>query len=462
MLFSSTNFLYWFLPITIVLYFATWRRGKNFVLLLCSLFFYYYGEPKYIVVMLSTILVTYIMGFFIDKAKRPKIPLAISIILSLSSLLYFKYTDFFISNTNNLFGTEFSTLKLILPIGISFYTFQAISYSIDLYRGDAKLQRNLINFACYISLFPQLIAGPIVRYSLVEEQLQTRTHSLEKISEGAMRFTIGMGKKVLIANVLGEFCTKYTSSNEQSVLFAWMWAIAFSLQIYFDFSGYSDMAVGLGKIFGFDFPDNFNYPFISQSITEFWRRWHMSLGSWFRDYVYIPMGGNRVGAFKWVVNIAVVWFLTGFWHGASWNFILWGLFFAVFLSLEKVLLQKFLNKLPRVLRHIYLLFFIVVSFMIFASETMPIFTENLQNLTGAVPLVTRETLYYLQSYATVFLIAFIGATPLPKMLSNKLFLTKGGATAKDILSPIFMVALLVLCTAFLVEGSFNPFLYFRF
>ncbi len=461
MIFSSIEFLYWFLPITLIFYFlmsATFKRGSNLVLLLSSLFFYFFGEQQYIIVMLLAVISTYIFGFIIDKSKRKIIPLIISTTISLSFLLYFKYTNFFIENTNNLLGLNNDLLNLVLPIGISFYTFQTLSYNIDLYRGTAKLQKNFIDYACYVSFFPQLIAGPIVRYSIIENQLKNRTHSFEKFSQGALRFTIGFAKKVLIANVLGEFCEKYVQSGEKSIVFAWTWAIAYSLQIYLDFSAYSDMAIGLGKIFGFEFPENFNYPFIAKSATEFWRRWHMTLGTWFRDYVYIPMGGNRVSSLKWVRNIFVVWFLTGFWHGAQWNFIIWGLYFALFLILEKVFILKFLEKIPKVFSHIYLLTVVLVSFMIFASDSVEIFNQNINILTGGAPLITTETIYYLRSYAVVFIVGIIAATPLAK----KLLSSKKGEKVAGIMSPIVIVVLLSMCTAFLIDGSFDPFLYFRF
>lgn len=345
-----------------------------------------------------------------------------------------------------------------MPIGISFYTFQAMSYSIDLYRGNAKVQKNLLHFACYISFFPQLIAGPIVRYTTIEHQLDHRVHSMDKFSDGAFRFVIGLSKKVLIANVLGEFCAHYIATDTPSVLYAWGWAIAYSLQIYFDFSGYSDMAIGLGKLFGFDFPENFNYPFTAKSITDFWRRWHMSLGTWFRDYVYIPMGGNRVGLPRFVVNIFTVWFLTGFWHGASWNFILWGLYFAVFLLLEKLFLHRILQKLPQAISHLYLILTVVVSFVLFNSVNLTDLVKNLGYMFGKVPWSNVETLYYLRSYAVVFLIAMIGATPLVKQVASK---WKGGRV-QTVAQPMIMIALLLCVTAFLIEGSFNPFLYFRF
>ncbi len=457
MLFSSIPFIFWFLPITLITYYVMPKKGKNFVLLLFSMLFYYLGEPIYLIIMMLSVFITYLLGFVIEKAKNKKIPMILSVSVSLAFLLVYKYADFFIENINHL-GTDFSLPNLVLPIGISFYTFQAISYTIDLYRGDAKLQKSFINFACYITFFPQLIAGPIVRYTVIEDMLNTRKHSIEKFSDGAFRFSVGLGKKVLIANVLGEFCEYYISSTNQSMLFAWAWIIAFTLQIYFDFSGYSDMAIGLSKLFGFDFPENFNYPFISSNITEFWRRWHISLGTWFRDYVYIPMGGNRVKFSKWILNIFVVWFLTGFWHGAEWNFIIWGIYFAVILVLEKLFINKYLEKSPRTLRHIYTTVLILFSFMIFASTDLNDIRLHLSNMFNFSTPTNLETKYYIDSYLFVFVIAIVGATPIAKNIALRM---KGGKV-ETVGKPLVMLVLLTLVTAFLVQGSYNPFLYFRF
>ena len=347
MLFSSIPFLYYFLPCVLLLYFLAPKRLKNAVLLLASLVFYAWGEPIYVLLMAGSIASGYVLGLLIEKFRAMplgKLFLIVSVAISLGLLGYFKYVDFFISNFNAVFGLSVPLLRIALPIGISFYTFQLLSYTIDVYRGTVAAQRNFITLAAYIAMFPQLIAGPIVRYSDVAAQLKSRTHSFEKIALGIRRFILGLAKKILIANALGELCDIFRVSGDQSVLFYWLYAIAFTLHIYFDFSGYSDMAIGLGKVFGFDFPENFRFPYISASITEFWRRWHISLGSWFRDYVYIPLGGNRVGKAKWLRNILVVWLLTGFWHGAAWNFIVWGLLFAVLLVVEKLWLQKPLQK----------------------------------------------------------------------------------------------------------------------
>lgn len=457
MLFSSIPFLYYFLPCVLILYAVTPKKLKNLTLLISSLVFYAWGEPRLVVLMLITVAAGYVFGLLTETVpKLKKLWLIIALVFELGFLVYFKYVDFFIYNFNAVTGLSIPLLQVALPIGISFYTFQILSYNVDVYRGDVPAQRNPVNLAAYIALFPQLIAGPIVRYSDIEKELHTRTHSFEKCAEGVRRFVLGLSKKILIANVLGELCDTFKASDEKSVVFYWLYAIAFSLHIYFDFSGYSDMAIGLGKIFGFTFMENFNYPFISKSATEFWRRWHISLGTWFRDYVYIPMGGSRVGKVRMFVNILVVWLLTGFWHGAAWNFIIWGLYFAVLLVIEKVFLLKYLNK-SRVLSHIYLLFFVIISFVIFNAASMNEAWSYIGSMfgLGSIPVVSTETLYYARSYIVVFIIAIIGATPVPKLVANKLKLAK-------YVEPVVLVLLLAVCTAYLVDGSFNPFLYFRF
>ena len=467
MLFSSIPFLYYFLPLLLAVYFLAPKRAKNLVLLVASLFFYFYGEPVYVLLMIGACLSSYIHGLLIHRFRgKPgaKIFLCSSIITSLAMLGFFKYSDFFLENLNAISGLNLPLLGLALPIGISFYTFQTLSYTVDVYRGDAKVQRNFISLATYVALFPQLIAGPIVRYTTVEEDLSGRTHSVEKFSAGISRFLIGLGKKVLIANQLGELCDIFRKSSEQSVLFFWLYAIGFSLHIYFDFSGYSDMAIGLGKLFGFRFLENFNYPFISKSISEFWRRWHISLGSWFRDYVYIPLGGNRVSKVKWLRNILIVWLLTGFWHGAAWNFIIWGLFFGFFLVLEKFFLGEYLKKLPAFLSHIYVLFLVMISFVIFNASSMGQAFSDIGGLfgTGGIPLVSREALYQLRSFGWILVLALIGATPGPKQLVARIKSSPTGHKILNLLEPVFLAVLLLAVTAYLVDGSFNPFLYFRF
>lgn len=417
--------------------------------------------------MAISIICGYVFGILIEKNKSKnsaRLFLVLSIIISLGLLAYFKYADFFIENFNTITGLSVPLLKLALPIGISFYTFQLLSYTVDVYRGDAAAQKNIIDFAAYVALFPQLIAGPIVRYVDIAPELEEHTVSFEKIHSGTIRFIIGLSKKVLIANALGELCDSFRSSADKSILFYWIYAIAYSLHIYYDFSGYSDMAIGLGRIFGFSFLENFNYPYISKSITEFWRRWHMSLGSWFRDYVYIPMGGNRTTKTRWLFNILVVWMLTGFWHGAEWNFIIWGLMFAILLIIEKLWLGKLIAKAPAFLSHIYVMFFVVLSFVIFNADGMGQALSDLGAMFGAasLPFATTETVYTLSSYWFIMLIAAIGATPIVASAAKKLNTSRLGERVLTAAEPAVIAALLLVITAYLVDGSFNPFLYFRF
>jgi len=395
--------------------------------------------------------------------KRAKLCLTFSAVLSLGMLCYCKYANFFISGFNTLTGLSLPLLRVALPIGISFYTFQVLSYVVDVYRGQVEAQKNFIDLAAYIAMFPQLIAGPIVRYADIQEQLRHRSHSLEQAALGARCFVIGLSKKVLIANVLYQLITVFKDSREPSILFYWLYAVACTLHIYFDFSGYSDMAVGLGRIFGFQFPQNFNYPFISASITEFWRRWHMTLGGWFRDYVYIPLGGNRGSRGRQLRNILIVWALTGLWHGAAWNFVLWGLFFAILLMGEKLLYGKALGR-THVVKHLYTLLLVLVSFVLFdANSVHQAFTRIAAMFGGGqIPWTSVESLYYLRSYAVIFFIALVGATPLPAKLVARLDRSRGGQMLTGTLEPIALTALLMVSTAFLVDGSFNPFLYFRF
>ena len=466
MLFSSVPVFYYFLPATLLLYLVAPRCLKNAVLLLMSLVFYAWGEPRYIAVMLASVALGYVFGLLIERfrgKRAAKVFLALSVASSLAFLVYFKYADFFITNWNAVTGFAVPLLEIALPIGISFYTFQILSYTVDVYRGEVSAQKNPIDLAAYITLFPQLIAGPIVRYSDVDRQLGERTHTLDKTALGIRRFVLGLAKKILIADALAAFCSDFAASGEKSVLFFWLYAVAFSLQIYFDFSGYSDMAIGLGRIFGFEFPENFNYPFISGSITEFWRRWHISLGSWFRDYVYIPLGGNRVSKARGLFNIFVVWMLTGFWHGASWNFIFWGLFFAVWLLAEKLWLLPYLKK-AKVWNHLYVLILVLFSFVLFASEDMETLLFNVKGMIGlgGVPAVTAATLYYLRSYAVVFAIALVDSTPLVKRALGAIMERRFGERAVNVAEPIILTVLLLVMTGYLVDGSFSPFLYFRF
>lgn len=440
MLFSSISFLYYFLPCVLFLYLLVPRTWKNSVLLFASLFFYAWGEPVYVLFMLSSICIGYVSARLIERfqdTQKARQILILSVGLHVIVLFCFKIAP-------------------SLPIGISFYTFQVVSYIVDVYRKDVKAQRNLIDFAAYVSMFPQLIAGPIVRYVDIEKQLQSRAHSWEKAAHGIRRFVIGLSKKVLLANTLGELCEIFAASSDKSVLYYWMYAAAFTLHIYFDFSGYSDMAIGLGKIFGFEYPENFNYPYISKSVTEFWRRWHMSLGSWFRDYVYIPLGGNRVSKARYLSNILLVWSLTGLWHGGAWNFVIWGLYFAVLLMIEKLWLLKHLQR-RRILSHIYLLLVVIVGFVIFNAADMGEAFSYLGAMFGAgeLSLVSVEALYYLRSYAVIFVVAVIGATPVVKNHAAKY-------KTLEYLEPIVLIGFTIAATSFLVDGSFNPFLYFRF
>ena len=445
MLFSSIPFLYYFLPLVLAVYFLTPARFRNAVLLLASLIFYAWGEPKYVLLMLASILSGYGFGLLQERyrgQKGAKLVCGLSVAVSLSFLLYFKYADFFLENFNAATGLGVPLLRIALPIGISFYTFQIISYTVDVYRGEPA-QKNLIHLAAYVAMFPQLIAGPIVRYSDIAQQLEHRSHSTALAAEGVRRFLIGLGKKILIANQLGELCSVFRASDEKSVLFYWLYAVAFALHIYFDFSGYSDMAIGLGKVFGFHFLENFNYPYISASITEFWRRWHISLGTWFRDYVYIPLGGNRVGRARQLLNILVVWMLTGFWHGAAWNFVVWGLMFAVLLIMEKLWLLKPLSKC-RPLAHLYVVFFVVISFVIFNAENMGQALSDIGGLFGAggIPLVSAEAVYCLRSFALVLILAVLGATPL---LRNGLVRLSQYPTAGKVLNALDPLHCLYCC-----------------
>ena len=467
MLFSSISFLYYFLAASLIIYFIVPFKFKNLVLLVASLAFYFYGEPVYTLLMLGTAFSSYIHGLLIDHfrgRKLSKVFLWSSVITSVLVLGFFKYSDFFISNVNSIFHTKISLLGLALPIGISFYTFQTLSYTIDVYRGEAKVQKSFIRLATYVALFPQLIAGPIVRYTTVEEELSNRKHSFENFSYGVNRFIIGLGKKVLIADTLYAMATSLHTMKEASVGGMWLYAISISLYTYFDFSGYSDMAIGLGRIFGFHFLENFNYPFISKNVAEFWRRWHISLGSWFRDYVYIPLGGNRVPVLRWMFNILFVWFLTGFWFGADWTFIVWGLYFAVFLVLEKFVLNKFFAKLPRFFSHIYVTIAILISFVIFHGVGMSGAISDLGSMFGTanLPFWSSETTYNLLSYIFVLIIAIVGATPLVKNAILKLKEKANICRVINVLEPVFHVAVLLITTAYFVDGSFSPFLYFRF
>ena len=461
MVFSSLLFMFIFLPIFFVIYYVAPKGIRNLVLLIASLIFYAWGEPIYIFIMLFSTVFDYIIGLFIhrfrEKRSIARIFLITSVVVNLSLLGFFKYTDFFISNINGLFGASIGLLNIALPIGISFYTFQTMSYTIDLYRGKIGVQKNIISFGAYISMFPQLIAGPIVTYSHVEKEINHRMISWDKFGEGTMRFVEGLGKKVLIANNIGLLWenVKALPQSELTLVGSWLGIMAFALQLYFDFSGYSDMAIGLGKMLGFEFPENFNYPYISRSITEFWRRWHITLGSWFREYVYIPLGGNRVGSIRLYMNLFVVWFLTGFWHGAGWNFIIWGLYFSVLLILEKSFLMRLFERLPTFVSRIYLIVAVLISWVFFSLEKMDLIGQYLGTMfgLGGTALINNNTLYLILNYLVLFIIAVLFATPLMDRMKGKI--------NKWVLY-VFYMAVLFLSTAYLVDSTFNPFLYFRF
>ena len=459
MVFSSITFLFYFLPIVLAIYYIVPNKFKNVVILISSFAFYFFGEPTYILLMIFSIISTYIFGLLIDKhrgTENAKLFLILSIAISVALLVYFKYIDFIIENINLFLSQKLDLMRVVLPIGISFYTFQMISYTIDVYREDAKVQKNILKLATYVSLFPQLIAGPIVRYTTIEAELEKREYTFSKFALGIRRFVIGLGKKVLIANTLGELQNVFMASGEKS----WLYAISVMLQIYFDFSGYSDMAIGLGKMLGFEFLENFNYPYIATSITDFWRRWHISLSTWFRDYIYIPLGGNRVTKLKWLRNILIVWLLTGLWHGAAWNFIMWGLFFGILLIVEKVFLDKYLKKLPKFITRIYTLVAVMISFVIFNGTSVAQIGENLGGLIGIgnIPITSPESIYYFKSYFVLLVIAIISSTPILKNIVTSEKLNK----VTNILEPVFLCIILIISTSYIVDGSFNPFLYFRF
>ena len=462
MVFTSINFLYYFLPTVLILYFIVPKKYKNLLLLISSLLFYFYGEPKYIILMIIEIVLAYFEARLIEKYKSKEI-FIFSIFIHVLLLCIFKYTNFLITNINGIFNTNISLLNIVLPIGISFYTFQIISYLVDVYKEKVKAQKNFISLATYVSLFPQLIAGPIVRYETINDELDNRKQTFNDFSSGISRFIIGLSKKVLIANILGELCNIFILSNEKTVLFYWIYGISYSLQIYFDFSAYSDMSIGLGRMFGFHFMENFDYPYISKSITEFWRRWHISLSSWFKDYVYIPLGGSREGTFKLIRNILIVWLLTGLWHGSEWTFVIWGMFIGILLVIEKLLLNKYIEKLPSIVRRIYTLFIIMISFIIFSGSNI---NESFNNIVGLFnfsnPFINKFTIHYLKDYGLVLIIAIFLSTPILKNTIIKLKENKKINNIINILDIIVLLILLVIVTSYLIDSSYNPFLYFRF
>lgn len=466
MVFSSTIFLCVYLPLVLLGYYICPKKGRNLFLLIASLVFYAWGEPKYVFLMIFSILVNYIFGRLMDKhrenKKRLKLMLVLSVVIDIGLLSVFKYTDFIITNVNAIFGANFDLLNIALPIGISFYTFQAMSYTIDVYRNDVRVQKNLIDFGMYITMFPQLIAGPIVRYADVQDQLADRSVTTADFSEGVMRFVVGLGKKVLLANQMGAVWSEiYALGGDVSALMAWTGAIAYTFQIYFDFSGYSDMAIGLGRMFGFKFPENFRYPYQSVSITDFWRRWHITLSTWFKEYLYIPLGGNRCGLARQALNLLIVWSLTGFWHGAGWNFVMWGLYYFVILFIEKLFLLKALDKLPKLFRHVYALLLIVIGWVIFASDDVSVLLPYLGSMFGANGAVGGMDVYTLLTKAALLIICCVASTELPK----RLFLSATGAMnekAAFTIKSVMTIALLALSMILLIGDSYNPFLYFRF
>lgn len=496
MVFSSLGFLYLFLPAVLIVYYlmpATKNNNlRNAVLLLFSMAFYYVGEQRLVILMVISTLVDYTCGRLIgeygektdaggNKVRRVwlcRLALGISLVFNLGLLAYFKYADMLIGLFNTLTGTGLPLLKIALPIGISFYTFQTMSYTIDVYRGDVKAQKNLLTFACYVTIFPQLIAGPIVRYSEVEKQLETRRFDLTKMTEGIHRFCLGLAKKVLLADQLASFIQIADTGNEKTLLLVWASAIALPLQIYFDFSGYSDMAIGLGAMFGFSFPENFNYPMASRSATEFWRRWHMTLGGWFRDYLYIPLGGNRVNKCRLVLNLLVVWAATGLWHGSEWHFILWGLYYGVLIILEKFLMQRFFKSSSvyvRILNRVYFFFVTVVGFQIFGAEDLFDLGVRLSRMVGVgtTGFSSPVTSYYLRNDLTVLILGFFFSFPALKTLLKKLGKTSVaqktladgsclGERVRLVAASLASLVALLLVTAFLIDGSYSPFLYFRF
>ena len=464
MVFSTPLFLFYYLTVMLAVYYVMPVRWRNLVLLLGSLFFYYWGEQAYTVIMLLSIAIDYTHGWIVHRCKErgndrgARLAVASSMIFNLGILFFFKYWDFAARSLEAVGMGFLPVLNVSLPIGISFYTFQTMSYTIDVYRGDSRVQKNIMNFGAFVTLFPQLIAGPIIKYKDLDEQLDSRTHSVDRFASGVRRFVVGLAKKLLLANNLGQLWDvfKATPANELTLLGAWLGVTAFAFQIYFDFSGYSDMAIGLGRMFGFEFMENFNYPYISRSITEFWRRWHISLSTWFREYLYIPLGGNRCSRGRWLLNLLAVWAATGIWHGASWNYLFWGLYFFCLLILEKLVLGKWLKKLPGAFQHLYVIVLILVSWAIFALEDLSQLGAYLTAMAGlnGAPILSGETVYQLRNFLPVLLCAAIASTPLPMKLWRKV--------NSPVAEIIVLLLGLILCTAYVVASTYNPFLYFRF
>ena len=467
MVFSSIVFLYLYLPITLIVYFMTPARLRNVWLFIVNLIFYGWGEPVYIILMLLSILLNYGAGIIVgkyrvEKNRTAQRVLVLNVVLNIALLVFFKYFDFLIESLSILpFCSKLKPLGISLPIGISFYTFQAMSYPIDVYRGETKYQKSFLKFGTYVALFPQLIAGPIVRYTDIAQSLEERHIDIARVAKGIRRFIIGLGKKVLLANNIGQLWDVYNSMSldQLTVAGAWLGAIAFTFQIYFDFSGYSDMAIGLGEMLGFTFLENFNYPYISKSITEFWRRWHISLSSWFKDYVYIPLGGNRKGLKRQIINILIVWSITGLWHGASWNFLLWGLYYGILLMVEKLFLYEKLKKVPAWMGHVYAMLLVVIGWMVFAIEDIHKLMGYLGIMFGAggAKILSPQVIYYLQNYSVVLIVLFLASLPTGKKIYGKI-----KEPVKNIFEPFAIALVLIVCTAYLVDSTYNPFLYFRF
>ena len=467
MVFSTPIFLFCFLVLTLLVYYLVPRGLRNVVLLCSSLFFYFWGERIFVLIMLLSTAIDYTHGLLVERCQKngndkgARWAVASSVIFNLALLFFFKYWDFIASSLQAIGLTFMPVLNTHLPIGISFYTFQTMSYTIDVYRGDARAQRNILNFGTFVTLFPQLIAGPIIKYKDLGDQIDSRTYSSERFASGVQIFMVGLGKKLLIANNVGMLWDTYKAMapGDLTVAGAWLGVLAFTFQIYFDFSGYSDMAVGLGRMLGFEFLPNFNYPYISKSITEFWRRWHISLSTWFKEYLYIPLGGNRCSKPRWMFNLLVVWAATGIWHGASWNYLIWGLYFFVLLMIEKFFLLNLLKKAPALVGHVYTLFFVLVSWAIFGLENFTQLTAYLKVMfgLGGVPLINGELGYYLSSYLPILCVAALASTPLGVSLYRR-----GSVRVQQVACTVLVVAGLVVCTAYLVDGTYNPFLYFRF
>ena len=461
MIFSSLPFLFFYLVAVLAVYKLSPLKLRNLILLVVSLFFYGWGEPVYILIMLLSIVVDYVHGMLVERwredDRKARRAVASSVFFNLAILVFFKYWDFLAGNLNALTGLQLPVLGLPLPIGISFYTFQTMSYTIDVYRQDAPVQKNPIAFGAYVTLFPQLIAGPIVRYKSVADQLEERREDLDKFVSGIRRFTVGAAKKVLLANAIGQLWDQSLASEGLTAAGAWLGLAAYAFQIYFDFSGYSDMAIGLGRMFGFEFLENFNYPYISKSVVEFWKRWHISLTTWFREYVYFPLGGNRVPKWKWIRNILIVWTLTGIWHGAGWNFLLWGLYYGAWMLAERLFLGKWLEKLPGAVRHIYTMFIVLIGWALFAVEDMGRLGAYFSSLFGGGGWFSAVDGYRLRTYLPTLAILAIGSTPLMGKLWDRL-----GEKTRAVLQPLLVLGALILCTASLVDAGYNPFLYFRF